>query len=129
MFSLQEEGGCSLAGRTLVCARIPLQQAMLRQATLNGGADSIAQKGGGERRWVSSFLHFNFYRVSTSYDGSGRQEDGRTLSPQSALSISALVERLHHPRWLALALSAAQPHGGPLFAFRGILVGFEGALD
>jgi len=28
-----------------------------------------------------------------------------------------------------MALSAAQPHCCPLFAFRGILVGFEGALN
>ena len=87
--SMQEEGGWSLAGRTLVCAHIPLQQEMPRQVTLTGGTDSIARKKWrGERRWVSSFLHFTFYRVSR-HDGSGRQEVAHTLSPQGSVSLSA----------------------------------------
>ena len=76
-----------------MCALIPPHQEMPRKVDLNGEADSHSTtKRGGERRWVSSFLHFTFYRVSTSYDGSGRQEDGHTLSPQTVVLLSALVQ-------------------------------------
>jgi len=44
VFFAGKRRGWPLAGQTLVCAHIPIQQKMTRRLTLNGGADSIARK-------------------------------------------------------------------------------------